>query len=231
LASNQEERPNGDVINAINSLVTVDIQTGSETVLDAGYDFYASPALSADGSKLAWLSWRHPNMPWTATRLSAAEFDPGGGLTNERRVAGSDPESIFQPQWSPAGRLYFISDRTDFWDSGGAPCVQKGLLSLAICKPMIRSSARCGDFILGFAANSLRPSDNRLIYAARVTRKLCNGEYYKDRKTATTLGGAIAFTDFAQTDLCGGGALSITDQRTLFTILAIILNIPGLMCS
>ena len=63
----KEERPNGDVINAINTLVAVDIQTGSETVLDAAYDFYASPALSADGSKLAWLSWRHPNMPWIAT--------------------------------------------------------------------------------------------------------------------------------------------------------------------
>jgi Tol biopolymer transport system component len=116
LASNQEERPNGDVINAINSLVTVDIQTGSETVLDAAYDFYSSPALSADGSRLAWLSWRHPNMPWMATQLSAAEFDPDGGLTNKRVVAGSDAESIFQPQWSPEGRLYFISDRTDFWN-------------------------------------------------------------------------------------------------------------------
>ena len=104
------------MINAINTLVAVDIQTGSETVLDAAYDFYSSPALSADGSRLAWLSWRHPNMPWTATQLSAAEFDPGGGLTNKRLVAGSDPESIFQPQWSPDGRLYFISDRTDFWN-------------------------------------------------------------------------------------------------------------------
>jgi dipeptidyl aminopeptidase/acylaminoacyl peptidase len=112
----KEERSNGDVINAINTLVAVDIQTGSETVLDAAYDFYSSPALSADGSRLAWLSWRHPNMPWTATQLSAAEFDPGGGLTNKRLVAGSDPESIFQPQWSPDGRLYFISDRTDFWN-------------------------------------------------------------------------------------------------------------------
>jgi hypothetical protein len=53
----KEERPNGDVINAINSLVAVDIQTGSETILDAAYDFYSSPALSADGSRLAWLSF------------------------------------------------------------------------------------------------------------------------------------------------------------------------------
>ena len=116
LTAIKEERPNGDVINAINTLVAVDIQTGSETVLDAAYDFYSSPALSADGSRLAWLSWRHPNMPWTATQLSVSEFGPGGGLINKHLVAGGDPESIFQPQWSPDGRLYFISDRTDFWN-------------------------------------------------------------------------------------------------------------------
>jgi Nucleotide modification associated domain 2 len=40
-------------------------------------------------------------------------------------------------------------------DDGGAPCVQGDLLSLAICKPMIRSTARPGDLIFGFAANSL----------------------------------------------------------------------------
>jgi Nucleotide modification associated domain 2 len=63
-------------------------------------------------------------------------------------------------------------------DSGAAPCVVRGLLSLAICKPMIRTKAKAGDLIFGFAANSLN-RDNPLIYAARVTGKLPNGEYYK----------------------------------------------------
>ena len=65
-------------------------------------------------------------------------------------------------------------------DAGAAPCIDGGLLSLAICKPMIRSSATEGDLIVGFAANSLH-RDNRLIYAARVTRILRNGEYYKNK--------------------------------------------------
>jgi hypothetical protein len=65
-------------------------------------------------------------------------------------------------------------------DDGGAPCVQNGILSLAICKPFIRASAKVDDMIFGFAANSLS-HDNRLIYIARVTSKLCNGEYYKIR--------------------------------------------------
>src|SRR5215216_5791538 len=64
-------------------------------------------------------------------------------------------------------------------DNGGAPCVRYGLLSLAICKPMIRKTAREGDLIFGFAANCLH-RDNRLVYVARITKKLCGGDYYKD---------------------------------------------------
>jgi Nucleotide modification associated domain 2 len=68
-------------------------------------------------------------------------------------------------------------------DDGGAPCITNDLLSLAICKPMIRGTAKIGDLIFGFAANSL-DKDNRLIYVACVTNKLCDGEYYKDTQYA-----------------------------------------------
>jgi len=64
-------------------------------------------------------------------------------------------------------------------DSGAAPCVQSGLLSLAICKPMIRTSAKVGDLVFGFAANSLR-KDNPLVYVARVTQIVRGGCYYED---------------------------------------------------
>lgn len=63
-------------------------------------------------------------------------------------------------------------------DDGGAPCVEKGLLSLAICKPRIRSGAKKGDWIFGFAASQLE-SDNRLIYIAKVTGKEIDGLYYR----------------------------------------------------
>lgn len=63
-------------------------------------------------------------------------------------------------------------------DNGGAPCVQDDLLSLAICKPKIRNTAEVGDIVFGFAANSLH-ADNRLIYVAKVSQRLTNGDYFK----------------------------------------------------
>jgi Nucleotide modification associated domain 2 len=69
-------------------------------------------------------------------------------------------------------------------DNGGAPCVSGGILSLAICKPAIRSTAQPGNVILGFAANSLY-CDNCLVYAANVTRHLDGREYFSLRKYAS----------------------------------------------
>lgn len=73
-------------------------------------------------------------------------------------------------------RLYVYKLTTD---NLGAPCVWRNKLSLAICKPRIRSTATVGDLIFGFAANSLHP-DNRPVYIARITQVVGDGEYYRD---------------------------------------------------
>ncbi|MFN2245050.1 MAG: S9 family peptidase, partial [Anaerolineae bacterium] len=98
---------------AANSLVAVDLEgKRPHQVLAAGNDFYASPRLSPDGSRLAWLTWNHPNMPWDGTELWLGSLADDGSLLSSRRVAGGESESIFQPEWSPDGTLYFASDRT-----------------------------------------------------------------------------------------------------------------------
>lgn len=101
---------------AVNTIAAVDLSTGDETVLVEGADFYSSPRLSPDGSMLAWLSWRHPNMPWDGTELYVAEIGADGKPSRPRLVAGGERESVFQPQWSPDGQLYFVSDRTGWWN-------------------------------------------------------------------------------------------------------------------
>ena len=103
---------------AVNTLVFIDLDSGESSgrVLVSGNDFYSSPKLSPDGSKLAWLTWNHPNMPWDGTELWTADFSANGELTNATRVAGGTKESIFQPEWSPEGVLYFVSDRSGWWN-------------------------------------------------------------------------------------------------------------------
>ena len=106
-----------------NEIVCVPMTGGASTVLITGKDFYSFPRVSPDGSRLAWLSWNHPNMPWDGCELWVGEFAPDGSITNGRTVAGGPTESIFQPEWSPDGTLYFVSDRTGWWnihrDAGG----------------------------------------------------------------------------------------------------------------
>jgi dipeptidyl aminopeptidase/acylaminoacyl peptidase len=102
---------------AVNTLVRINL-VGSEgaTVLISGNDFYSSPRLSPDGSHLAWLAWNHPNMPWDGTELRVGTLTDDGSITDARRIAGGVDESICQPEWSPDGSLYFVSDRTGWWN-------------------------------------------------------------------------------------------------------------------
>ena len=108
---------------AINELVAIRTDgAGEVTVLAQGHDFYASPCISADGKKLAWLTWDHPNMPWDGTELWVADFT-GAALSDITRAAGGSEESIFQPAWGLDGALHYISDRTGWWNlyaPGGA---------------------------------------------------------------------------------------------------------------
>jgi dipeptidyl aminopeptidase/acylaminoacyl peptidase len=98
------------------SLVAVDLDGQKQRVLTEGRDFYSSPSLSPNGRRLAWLAWDYPHMPWDGCELWVADVDEGGALHHPRLVAGGSTESIFQPQWSPQGELYFVSDRGNWWN-------------------------------------------------------------------------------------------------------------------
>jgi dipeptidyl aminopeptidase/acylaminoacyl peptidase len=101
---------------AINTLVSIDISgAGAPRVLVSGNDFYSSPRLNPEGSRLAWLTWNHPNMPWVATEAWVGEILADGTVANAIKVAGGPDESVLQPEWSPDGDLYFVSDRGSGW--------------------------------------------------------------------------------------------------------------------
>jgi len=112
----QEDHTKGDREPA-NSLVSISLNNDEDIqVLASGCDFYASPRLSPDRSQLAWISWNHPNMPWDSTQLWVAPINPDGSLGEAECVAGGADKSIFQPEWSPDGVLYFVSDRSSWWN-------------------------------------------------------------------------------------------------------------------
>lgn len=84
--------------------------------LASGHDFFSTPRLSADGRHLTWLAWDYPNMAFDGTQLYVAELRRDATLSEVRQIAGGRDESIFQPSWSPDGMLYFVSDRTGWWN-------------------------------------------------------------------------------------------------------------------
>jgi dipeptidyl aminopeptidase/acylaminoacyl peptidase len=102
---------------AVNTLVTLELdRLGEGEVLLSGNDFYSSPRLSPGGKRLAWLTWNHPNLPWDGAEVWVGELGKGGVLGERVKVAGGKDESIFQPEWAPDGSLYFVSDRSGWWN-------------------------------------------------------------------------------------------------------------------
>jgi len=96
-------------------IVAIDLD-GKLRRLVTGADFYSNPRLNPAGDKLSYLSWNHPYMPWDGTECHCADLAASGEIIHTQHIAGSNNESVFQPQWSPKGQLYFVSDRNNWWN-------------------------------------------------------------------------------------------------------------------
>ena len=92
----------------------------------SGSRFLAQPRISPDGTRIAWIAWDHPNMPWDGTELRVGDL-VDGRVTAWRTLLGGPAESVLQPEWLPDGRLAVISDRSGWWNlhridpAGGEP--------------------------------------------------------------------------------------------------------------
>jgi dipeptidyl aminopeptidase/acylaminoacyl peptidase len=84
-------------------------------VLVTGADFFAFPTPSPDGTRLAWVNWDHPRMPWNGTELRVG---PAAGTTvaESTLVMGGQEESVLAPWWRDDDSLYAVSDVSGWWN-------------------------------------------------------------------------------------------------------------------
>jgi dipeptidyl aminopeptidase/acylaminoacyl peptidase len=85
-------------------------------VLAASHHFLTGPKVSPDGSRVAWLGWQHPAMPWDGTELCVADIAADGTLGAHRVVAGGPNEAVCQVEWDGPDTLVALTDPDGWWN-------------------------------------------------------------------------------------------------------------------
>lgn len=102
--------------NIENLLVKIDLETGKLDRIVTGHDFFGGPRISPDGLQLSYYCWDFVNMPWDGTELWIADLDENGIPLSSKLIAGGTDESVISPIWSPENVLYYVSDRSGYWN-------------------------------------------------------------------------------------------------------------------
>ncbi|KAL0476750.1 dipeptidyl peptidase family protein [Acrasis kona] len=95
--------------NPTNTIVSIPLNGSEQQVLASGNDFYSSPRVSPVDGSIAFITWSFPNMPWNNTKVCVLKGD------QILQITTNDDEACAEPQWSPDGVLYFVTDRRNGW--------------------------------------------------------------------------------------------------------------------
>ena len=87
---------------------------GAVRILVQSTGFLAAP--SVHGNQMSYLAWDVDQMPWDASRLCIRPFGPTIEPGTNVIIAGGPEESVAEPKWGPNGDLYFMSDRSGWWN-------------------------------------------------------------------------------------------------------------------
>ena len=79
-----------------------------------GTDFAQAPVVSPDGTKLAWISWNHPNMPWTSSQLRVASLTFEGRIDREVVLVDQPGVCVYEPRWTLDGDLIHVDDSSSW---------------------------------------------------------------------------------------------------------------------
>lgn len=101
-----------------NSLVAIPLDgmagrdASAITTVFSGTDFVEAPSVSPDGTKLAWLTWNHPDMPWTRSQLHVAALGFAGELRTSLTLVDDPGVCVYEPRWTLDGDLIHVDDST-----------------------------------------------------------------------------------------------------------------------
>lgn len=116
LVSVLEDHTNDTPQTVENTLCVINVSAKSVSFLKGitKADFFAAPTFSPDGTKLTWVQWYHPDMPWEGTELYVADVaysDDTFHVVNAKQVAGEKLNiSVAYPTWADDNTLVFMSD-------------------------------------------------------------------------------------------------------------------------
>ncbi|HEX5366716.1 MAG TPA: S9 family peptidase [Acidimicrobiales bacterium] len=157
LVVREHHPPGGGPADVLDEIVVLDAtgDTAPRTLV-SGPDFVSDPRWSPDGRRVSWLQWSHPDMPWDGSELCVADVaagDAGPRLAGARVVAGrphqapggtGDGESVVQPRWAADGSLWFVSDRSGWWNLDRWVPPPRGGGGGGTVEPMVRTDAEIG---------------------------------------------------------------------------------------
>ncbi|KAL5522268.1 hypothetical protein ACEPAF_2125 [Sanghuangporus sanghuang] len=193
LVSILEDHTNPAPSDVVTTLVTINTQTVSIHPLVSGADFYSSSVFNPDGTRLAWVQWNHPDMPWDGAQVYVADVSIAKDadsekleLKNERKIKGTwKKESAVRPQWVDANAVLFFSDESGFQNPW--------IIDLSNCssepRPVLPSPVDQDfsdpDWLLGGASAAVLSSSSALVATIRDVRSVL---YLLDLKTGTLKG-------------------------------------------
>ncbi|MES2615515.1 MAG: prolyl oligopeptidase family serine peptidase [Bdellovibrionota bacterium] len=96
-------------------IVRIEIQSSRQEILFTGADFYSNVRINLDGTKLLYLQWNYPNMPWDENELWTADIDSDFNITNNNKNFHTPKVSLYQPEWQE-NEIYCSVDINNYWN-------------------------------------------------------------------------------------------------------------------
>ena len=127
-------------------------------VIVQGDGFFAHPALSPDGTRLAWVAWDRGRMPWEGAGVQVAELDGGRPQSIRSRAA-------LQPEWIGDAELVFADDPDGRW--GLHRVTLDGVVPAGAPQPVAPADADTGYGLWVLGNRWYRPLDDGRIVAVR----------------------------------------------------------------